>query len=178
MKQAVHGTQQVRGLDGLHEERLGRLLGLQGSGAVRRVGSQSAHGDDRDVGAELRQRAGQLRAAETWHVHVCDNDGVIRGAGDEQDDRLHAVCAAQNPVAVLFQYGGADVAEPGIIVDDKDQGMKLLLDHPETKDRIAAIDAVAVTGTPTPLLDAADWSALKQICAPLPVNATGNATIR
>jgi len=63
------------------------------------------------------------------------------------------------------------------IVDDKDQGMKLLLDHPETKDRIAAIDAVAGTGTATPLLDAADWSALKQICAPLPVNATGNATI-
>ena len=53
--------------------------------------------------------------------------------------------------------------------------MKLLLDHPETRDRIAAIDAVAVTGAPTPLLDAAEWSALKQICAPPPANATGNA---
>ena len=28
-----------------------------------------------------------------------------------------------------------------------------------------------------PLLDAADWSALKQICAPLPPNATGNVTV-
>jgi hypothetical protein len=54
--------------------------------------------------------------------------------------------------------------------------MKLLLDHPETKDRITAIDAVAVAGTPVPLLDPADWSALKQICAPLPPNATGNVT--
>ena len=62
------------------------------------------------------------------------------------------------------------------IVGDKNEGLKLLLDHPETKDRIAAIDAVAVAGAPTPLLDAADWSALKQICAPLPGNATGNAT--
>ncbi len=63
------------------------------------------------------------------------------------------------------------------IVGDKDHGMKLLLDHPETKERIAAIDAVAVTGVTTPLLDAADWSALKQICAPLPANATGKAAI-
>jgi len=61
------------------------------------------------------------------------------------------------------------------IVGDKDHGMKLLLDHPETKDRIAAIDAVAVTGTTMPLLDAADWGALKQICAPLPAAAAGAA---
>jgi Zn-dependent protease with chaperone function len=61
------------------------------------------------------------------------------------------------------------------IVGDKDHGMKLLLDHPETKDRIAAIDAVAATGVTTPLLDAADWSALKQICAPLPAKPAGAA---
>ncbi|HUI13403.1 MAG TPA: M48 family metallopeptidase [Xanthobacteraceae bacterium] len=60
------------------------------------------------------------------------------------------------------------------IVGDKKEGMKLLLDHPETKDRIAAIDGVPVVGTPVPLLDAADWGALKQVCAPLPANATGN----
>jgi Zn-dependent protease with chaperone function len=65
----------------------------------------------------------------------------------------------------------------GRIVGDKNEGMKLLLDHPETKNRIAAIDRVAVIGTPVALLDAADWSALKQICAPLPVNATGNAAV-
>jgi len=62
------------------------------------------------------------------------------------------------------------------IVEDKDQGMKLLLDHPETKDRIALIDAVAVPAQTTPLLDAADWSALQQICAPLPSNGAANGT--
>jgi Zn-dependent protease with chaperone function len=94
--------------------------------------------------------------------------------------RVEAAADAYS-VDLMEQAGGDPHALGAIlkrIVDDKDQGMKLLLDHPETKDRIAAIDAVAVTGTPTPLLDAADWSALKQICAPLPVNATGNATIR
>ncbi len=81
----------------------------------------------------------------------------------------------------LMEKAGGDPHALGAIlkriVADKDQGMKLLLDHPETKDRIAAIEAVAVAGTPMPLLDAADWSALKQICAPLPVNATGNAAV-
>jgi len=80
----------------------------------------------------------------------------------------------------LMAKAGGDPHALGVIlkriVGDKNEGMKLVLDHPETKDRIAAIDAVAVTGTPTPLLDAADWSALKQICAPLPGDATGNAT--
>jgi len=56
---------------------------------------------------------------------------------------------------------------------DREQGMKILLDHPETKDRIAAINAAPVPGARAPLLDAADWNALKQICAPLPAkNAT------
>ncbi len=56
--------------------------------------------------------------------------------------------------------------------------MKILLDHPETKDRIIAINAVAVSGPTTPLLDAADWSALKQICAPLPASGARPETGR
>lgn len=72
----------------------------------------------------------------------------------------------------LMQKAGGDPHALGAIlariVEDKDQGLKLLLDHPETKERIAAIDAVPVSGPTTPLLDAADWSALKQICPPLP----------
>jgi Zn-dependent protease with chaperone function len=75
----------------------------------------------------------------------------------------------------LMQKAGGDPHALGDIlariVEDKDQGMRLLLDHPETKDRIAAIDAVAVPGQTTPLLDAADWSALQQICAPPPNGA-------
>ena len=44
-------------------------------------------------------------------------------------------------------------------------GVKILLDHPETKERIAAIDAMAETGATSPLLEPAEWSALKQICS-------------
>jgi Zn-dependent protease with chaperone function len=41
---------------------------------------------------------------------------------------------------------------------------KLLLDHPETRQRVAAIEQ-ASRGTPQPLLDSAQWAALKRICA-------------
>jgi Zn-dependent protease with chaperone function len=72
----------------------------------------------------------------------------------------------------LMTKAGGDPHALGVIlariVADKDHGIRILLDHPETKDRIAAIDAIAVTGATTPLLDAADWSALKQICSALP----------
>ena len=60
-------------------------------------------------------------------------------------------------------------------VDDKDRGMKILLDHPETKDRIAAIDAIAAPRRMMPLLNAADWSALKQICSAPPAKGATTA---
>jgi hypothetical protein len=59
------------------------------------------------------------------------------------------------------------------IASDKDEGMKLLSDHPETRDRIGAINAAAPSGATAPLLDAADWSALKQICASPPQGGGG-----
>jgi Zn-dependent protease with chaperone function len=72
----------------------------------------------------------------------------------------------------LMQKVGGDAHALGAIlariVADKDRGIKILLDHPETKDRIAAIDAAAAGGATTPLLEAADWAALKQICSALP----------
>ncbi|HTT79496.1 MAG TPA: M48 family metallopeptidase [Stellaceae bacterium] len=88
--------------------------------------------------------------------------------------------AADAYSVTLMEKAGGDPRALGVIlahiVGDKQHGMKLLLDHPETKDRIAAIDALAVGGATAPLLDAADWNALKQICAPLPVQdgATGS----
>ena len=42
--------------------------------------------------------------------------------------------------------------------------LSLLLDHPLTKERVAAINAAASTDPTAPLLDAGDWAALKQIC--------------
>ncbi|MSO67366.1 MAG: M48 family metallopeptidase [Pseudolabrys sp.] len=56
--------------------------------------------------------------------------------------------------SMLGKIGGA--TEPG---------MKILLDHPETKARIAAINKVASARTTTPFLDAGEWAALKRICA-------------
>jgi Zn-dependent protease with chaperone function len=56
--------------------------------------------------------------------------------------------------AILARIGGA--TEPA---------MKILLDHPETKARVAAINALAAESTTTPLLDAADWAAVKRICS-------------
>jgi Zn-dependent protease with chaperone function len=45
-------------------------------------------------------------------------------------------------------------------------GPKILADHPDTRERVAHIDAAAGAATPTkPLLTSAEWAALKNICA-------------
>jgi Zn-dependent protease with chaperone function len=74
-------------------------------------------------------------------------------------------------VALMGKAGGDPHALAAIlarIASDKSHGPKILLDHPETTDRIKAIDAVATAGATSSLLDAGDFAALKQICAPLP----------
>ncbi len=55
---------------------------------------------------------------------------------------------------MLAKIGGA--TEPG---------MKILLDHPETKARVAAINKIAGAQPASPFLNAAEWAALKHICA-------------
>jgi len=50
------------------------------------------------------------------------------------------------------------------IAGDSDGWVKILLDHPETRDRVAVIEAASI-GTPRPLLDATQWAALKRICS-------------
>jgi Zn-dependent protease with chaperone function len=45
-------------------------------------------------------------------------------------------------------------------------GPKLLLDHPDTRDRLAAINTIHPVKT-NPLLSASEWAALKRICAGL-----------
>lgn len=56
--------------------------------------------------------------------------------------------------SLLAKIGGA--TEPG---------MKILLDHPETSARIAAINKLAVPlPNPVPILSPTEWSALKRIC--------------
>jgi predicted Zn-dependent protease len=56
--------------------------------------------------------------------------------------------------AILDKIGGA--TEPG---------MTILLNHPETKARVAAIDKLATVQQPSPFLEAGEWASLKQICA-------------
>jgi Zn-dependent protease with chaperone function len=55
---------------------------------------------------------------------------------------------------MLGKIGGA--TEPG---------MKILLDHPETKARVAAIERIANARPGSPFLEPAEWAALKRICA-------------
>ena len=56
---------------------------------------------------------------------------------------------------ILTRIGGAE-----------HPGMTILLDHPDTAARVAAINAAATAPNPsTPLLEAAEWQALKRICA-------------
>ncbi len=42
--------------------------------------------------------------------------------------------------------------------------LEILLTHPVTDDRVAAIERAAPGGQRQPLLDQAEWSALKAIC--------------
>lgn len=44
-------------------------------------------------------------------------------------------------------------------------GVTILLDHPDTKERVAAINEAASNSPAKPLLSAEEWSALKRICA-------------
>jgi Zn-dependent protease with chaperone function len=51
------------------------------------------------------------------------------------------------------------------IAGSSHSGMKILLDHPETKSRVAAINAMAKSGPIRPLMDGKEWAELKTICA-------------
>jgi predicted Zn-dependent protease len=72
-------------------------------------------------------------------------------------------------VAVMIKMGGDPRALGTIlqrIAGSTHPGPKLLLDHPDTKDRVAAIDAMAGDAKPTrALLEPAEWAALKRICS-------------
>jgi Zn-dependent protease with chaperone function len=50
------------------------------------------------------------------------------------------------------------------LADDRNPAPKLFRDHPETQERIAAINSLPVASARIPLLGESDWSALKRIC--------------
>jgi Zn-dependent protease with chaperone function len=92
--------------------------------------------------------------------------------------------SADNYSVSLMTKIGGDPRALAVILDriasDKEAGPKILRDHPETKDRVVAINAAAATpAAQTPLLSADDWAALKHICtAAHPKPATASAGVQ
>lgn len=79
-----------------------------------------------------------------------------------------AEAAADTYGAELMNKAGGDARALAIILDKiggaTEPGMKILLNHPETKARVAAINKIAAAHAPSAILDAGEWSALKRIC--------------
>ncbi len=71
--------------------------------------------------------------------------------------------------ADLMNKAGGDARALAVILGKiggaTEPGMKILLDHPETKARVAAINRLAAARPTAPLLDASEWAALQRICA-------------
>lgn len=71
--------------------------------------------------------------------------------------------------ADLMNKAGGDAHALATMLDKvggaTEPGMTILLNHPETKARVAAINKLAATRPSTSFLDAGEWAALKTICA-------------
>ncbi len=71
-------------------------------------------------------------------------------------------------VALMNKVGGNGEALGTLLsrIDDlHGSGPAILRDHPQTADRVTAIRSLAKPGSGRPLLDRAQWAALKNICA-------------
>lgn len=79
-----------------------------------------------------------------------------------------AEAAADAYGAGLMNKAGGDARALAVILDKiggaTEPGMKILLNHPETKARVAAINKLAAGRASSPFLDPAEWTALKHIC--------------
>jgi len=71
--------------------------------------------------------------------------------------------------AALMNKAGGDARALAVILAKiggaTEPGMTILLDHPQTKARVAAINRIAETRPARPFLDAREWAALKKVCA-------------
>jgi Zn-dependent protease with chaperone function len=71
-------------------------------------------------------------------------------------------------VELMAKAGGDPRALAAVltrITGSIEPGAKILLNHPQTKDRVAAIRAAAEGRPGTPMLEASEWAALRRICA-------------
>jgi predicted Zn-dependent protease len=69
----------------------------------------------------------------------------------------------------LMARAGGDPRALGVVLDRiagaNHPGMQILLDHPDTKARVALINALAASAAPPqPFLEPSEWAALKRIC--------------
>jgi hypothetical protein len=82
-------------------------------------------------------------------------------------------------VDLMHKIGGDARALGAILarmIADKEHGITILYDHPDTKQRIAAIEAAARPGATDPLLLPAEWRALKRICSGQAAGTGGGAS--
>src|SRR5208282_576464 len=52
---------------------------------------------------------------------IGDYEGDLLGAGDEREDRLDAVGAADDAISVFLQNGGANLADGRVVVHKEDK---------------------------------------------------------
>ena len=80
----------------------------------------------------------------------------------------HVEMAADAYGAGLMNKAGGDARALGVMLGKiggaTEPGMDLLLDHPQTKARIVAIEKIAAPRAMRPWLSAPEWAALKRIC--------------
>jgi predicted Zn-dependent protease len=70
-------------------------------------------------------------------------------------------------VALMAKIGADSHALAPLLtrLGETDGEIKFLLDHPATKERVAVINALPAPSPRGPVLDAAEWAALKRICS-------------
>jgi predicted Zn-dependent protease len=80
-----------------------------------------------------------------------------------------AEAAADTYGTELMNRAGGDGRALAVILEKTggatEPGMTILMDHPETKARIASINRLAAARPSVPFLEPSEWAALKQICA-------------
>ena len=139
-------------LAGVIAHEIGHVAHRDGTRSVLQAGGLSLMfgvllGDFVGGGAVVIAARSVLQSSYSRHVEMAADDYGARLMNKAGGD-------ARGLAVMLGKIGGA--TEPG---------MNILLDHPETKARVAAINKIADPRPARPWLNAHEWAALKRICA-------------
>jgi hypothetical protein len=140
----------------------GRFWRLLARGAVLLMRTLGIYRFERRLGAAIeRQVRASLDTHHTGAAFECGN-GEKEKPGRAAFDKLmrEIETGADLPVSLT-----ARVVRQSQIAPTTHPGPKLLLDHPETSDRVAQIEKMASSAPRLALLDQGEWAALKTICA-------------